>query len=161
MGTEEHKGDERSKAAHALLKEQPINFVGNMEARDVLTGDYDVVVTDGFAGNVLIKSVEGTAKMVMSQVKKAMFSSFKAKLGALMMKKSLKGLKTKMDYHAYGGAAFLGVKKIVVKTHGSSNEVSTKASIANIIRMHEHHIIEDITSGITQNVGAETENKSE
>lgn len=161
VGTEEHKGDERSKAAHALLKEQPINFVGNMEARDILTGDYDVVVTDGFAGNVLIKSVEGTAKMVMSQVKKAMFSSFKAKLGALMMKKSLKGLKTKMDYHAYGGAAFLGVKKIVVKTHGSSNEVSTKASIANIIRMHEHHIIEDITSGITQNAGAETENKSE
>ena len=161
VGTEEHKGDERSKAAHALLKEQPINFVGNMEARDVLTGDYDVVVSDGFSGNVLIKSVEGTAKMVMGQLKKAMFSSVKSKLGALMMKKSLKGLKSKMDYHAYGGAAFLGVKKIVVKTHGSSNEVSTKASVANIIRLHEHHIIEDITAGITAEVSANAESKSE
>ncbi len=144
-----------------MLKEQPINFVGNMEARDVLTGDYDVVVSDGFSGNVLIKSVEGTAKMVMGQLKKAMFSSVKSKLGALMMKKSLKGLKSKMDYHAYGGAAFLGVKKIVVKTHGSSNEVSTKASVANIIKLHEHHIIEDITAGITAEVSASTESKSE
>ena len=148
VGTEEHKGDERSRATYALLKELPINFVGNMEARDVLTGDYDVIVSDGFAGNVLIKSVEGTAKMVMSQLKKAMLSSLTSKLGALMMKKSLKSLKTKMDYHAYGGAAFLGVKKIVVKTHGSSNEVSTKASIYNIIRMHEHHIIDDIRTGL-------------
>ncbi|MCH5165135.1 MAG: phosphate acyltransferase PlsX [Clostridiales bacterium] len=155
VGTEEHKGDERSKATHALLKQSSLNFVGNMEARDVLTGDYDVIVSDGFSGNVLIKSVEGTAKMVMSQLKKAMLSSTKAKIGALMMKKSLKSLKTKMDYHAYGGAAFLGVKKIVVKTHGSSNEVSTKASIYNIIRMYENHIIEDIKAGMAATESAD------
>lgn len=150
VGTEEHKGDERSKATHALLKESNLNFVGNMEARDVLTGDYDVVVTDGFAGNVLIKGVEGAAKMVMSELKQAMFSSFKSKIGALLLKKSLYKMKNKMDYHAYGGAAFLGVKKIVVKTHGSSNEVSTKASVRNIIRMHENHILDDIKREIGQ-----------
>ncbi len=159
VGTEEHKGDERSKAAYALLKGSTLDFAGNMEARDVLTGEYDVIVSDGFSGNVLIKSVEGTAKMVMGQLKQAMLSSFRSKMGALMMKSSLKSLKTKMDYHAYGGAAFLGVKKLVVKTHGSSNEVSTKASIRNIIRMHEQNIIKNITDGMTQNVG--TEDKSE
>lgn len=149
VGTEDHKGDERTRATHALLKESGLNFVGNMEARDALTGDYDIIVTDGFAGNVLVKSVEGTAKMVMGQLKKALFSSFKAKLGALMVKKSLGSLKTKMDYHRYGGGAFLGVKKLVVKTHGSSNEISTKASINNIIRMHEHHILDDISAGVS------------
>lgn len=143
-GTEYDKGDERTKAVHELLKQMPINFAGNMEARDALTGDYDIIIADGFAGNVLLKAIEGTAKMVMGQVKKAMFSSLKSKIGALLMKKSLYSLKTKLDYHAYGGAAFLGVKKLVVKTHGSSNEVSTKASVANIIKMHENHILEDI-----------------
>lgn len=148
VGTEDHKGDERTKAAYALLKQSSLNFLGNMEARDALTGDYDIIISDGFAGNVLIKSVEGTAKMVMGQLKQGMMSSFKSKLGALLMKKSLIGMKKKMDYHAYGGAAFLGVKKIVVKTHGSSNEVSAKASVRNVIRMHENDIIESIKTGM-------------
>ncbi|MBD5131624.1 MAG: phosphate acyltransferase PlsX [Clostridiales bacterium] len=156
VGTEDHKGDERSKATHALLKETDLNFVGNMEARDALTGNYDVIVTDGFAGNVLIKSIEGTAKMVMSELKKAMYSSVKSKIGALLLKKSLYAMKDKMNYHAYGGAAFLGVKKPVIKTHGSSNEVSTKASIRNIIRMHEHHIIDDITAGVAAEQAQQT-----
>lgn len=150
VGTEDHKGDERTRAVHALLKEMPLNFVGNMEARDALTGDYDIIVTDGFAGNVLIKAIEGTAKMVMGQVKKAMFSSLKSKIGALLMKKSLYSLKGKMDYHTYGGAAFLGVKKLVIKTHGSSNEISTLASIKNLIKIYENNIIDDITRGMAQ-----------
>ena len=133
-----------------MLKETSLNFVGNMEARDALTGDYDVIVTDGFAGNVLIKAVEGTAKMVMGEVKKAMFSSLKSKIGALLMKKSLYKLKGRMDYHAYGGVVFLGVKKLVLKTHGSSNEVSTKASVANLIKMYEHNIIDDISKGMAE-----------
>lgn len=155
VGTEDHKGDERSRATYALLKELPLNFVGNMEARDALSGDYDIIVCDGFNGNVLVKSVEGTAKMVMSEMKKVMLSSLKSKIGALLMKKSLKKLKSKMDYHAYGGAAFLGVKKPVVKTHGSSNEVSTKASVRNIIRMHEHNIVDNIRDGMAREVEAE------
>lgn len=151
VGSEDHKGDERSKATFALLKQNAeLNFAGNVEARDALTGDYDIIITDGFSGNVLIKSVEGTAKLVMSKLKEAMLSSTKAKIGALFMKKAVYGLKDKMDYHAYGGAAFLGVKKIVVKTHGSSNEVSTKASIRNIIRMYKNNIVESIKSGMAE-----------
>lgn len=160
VGSEDHKGDERSKATFALLKQNAdLNFVGNVEARDALTGEYDIIITDGFAGNVLIKSVEGTAKLVMSKLKEAMLSSTKAKIGALFMKKAVYGLKDKMDYHAYGGAAFLGVKKIVVKTHGSSNEVSTKASIRNIIRMYQNNIIDSIKNGMA--VEPDTESAGE
>lgn len=148
VGTEDKKGDERTKAAFSLLKDLPIDFVGNMEARDALSGEYDVVVCDGFSGNVLLKSTEGTAKLVVGMLKQSIMSSASAKIGALFMKKALKSLKSKMDYHAYGGAPFLGVKKLVVKTHGSSNEVSTSVSIANIIKMHRGNILEDIKSGI-------------
>lgn len=159
VGTENKKGDERTKAAFELIKDLPINFVGNMEARYALTGDYDVIVSDGFAGNVLIKSIEGTAKMVMGQVKGAIKSSTRSKIGALFMKKELKGLKSKMDYHVYGGAAFLGVNKLVVKTHGSSNEVSTAASINNVIKMHEHDLIGEINRAVADyNASVETAN---
>ncbi|MDE6201002.1 MAG: phosphate acyltransferase PlsX [Clostridiales bacterium] len=160
VGAEDHKGDERSKATFALLKQNAdLNFVGNVEARYALTGDYDIIITDGFAGNVLIKSVEGTAKMVMTELKNAMMSSLKSKIGALLLKKSVYKLKDRMDYHAYGGAAFLGVKKIVVKTHGSSNEVSTKASIRNIIRVYQNNIIDKIKQGIS--VEPDVESKGE
>ncbi|MCH5162517.1 MAG: phosphate acyltransferase PlsX [Clostridiales bacterium] len=148
-GAEDKKGDERTKAAFPLIKALPINFVGNMEARYAMSGDYDIIVCDGFAGNVLVKSVEGTAKTVMKLVKQAMTSSFKAKMGALLLKKSITALKDKMDYHAYGGAAFLGLNKPVIKTHGSSNEVSTAASVNNLIRMHEHNTVEEIRIGIS------------
>lgn len=154
VGPEEKKGDERTRAAHALLKELPINFVGNLEARYAISGDYDVVVSDGFSGNILVKSTEGTAKMVMKLLKSALTSSLSSKIGALLMKKSLKSLKKKMDYHAYGGAPFLGVKKLVIKTHGSSNEVSTAASINNIILMHERNIISEIETGLAAFNGA-------
>lgn len=157
VGTEDKKGDERTRAAHALIKELPINFVGNMEARDTLTGEYDVVVCDGFSGNVLIKSTEGTAKMVTGKLKENIKSSFSAKIGALFMRKALKKLKTNMDYHKYGGAPFLGVKKIVVKTHGSSNEVSTKASIGSVISLHENHVLAEIEKGIAATIGKKEE----
>lgn len=156
-GTEEKKGDERTRAAHELLKQLPINFVGNLEARDVVSGNYDLIVSDGFSGNILVKSTEGTAKMVMTLLKGALMSSFKAKLGALLVKSSLNELKTSMNYHSYGGAAFLGVKKLVVKTHGSSNEVSTAASIDNIIRMHESNIISEIERELERTASTESE----
>ncbi|MDE7405715.1 MAG: phosphate acyltransferase PlsX [Clostridiales bacterium] len=157
VGSEDHKGDERSKATFALLKQNAdLNFVGNVEARYALTGDYDIIITDGFAGNVLIKSVEGTAKLVMTELKSAMMSSLKSKIGALLLKKSVYKLKDRMDYHAYGGAAFLGVKKIVVKTHGSSNEVSTKASIRNIIRVYQNNIIDKIKQGLAVDTNTES-----
>lgn len=147
-GAEDRKGDERTKAAFPLIKELPINFIGNIEARYAISGEYDIVVADGFAGNVLVKSVEGTAKVVMKLVKEAMTSSFKSKLGALLLKKSVYSLRDRMDYHAYGGAAFLGLKKPVIKAHGSSNEVSSAASVNNVIRMYEHNVVEEIKNGI-------------
>lgn len=149
VGTEDKKGDERTKAAHALIKELPLNFAGNMEARDTLSGRYDVIVCDGFSGNVLVKSTEGTAMTVMKLVKGAVKSSLKSKIGALFLKKALYEVKDKMNYHAYGGAAFLGVKKIVVKGHGSTNEVSTVASINRIISLHENHITESIAKELS------------
>lgn len=162
VGSEEHKGDERSKATLALLKQnEELNFAGNVEARYVMSGDYDIIITDGFSGNVLLKSMEGTAKLIMNKLKEAMLSSAKAKIGALLLKKSIYRLKDKIDYHRYGGAAFLGVKKIVVKTHGLSNEISTKASIRNIIRMHQKHIIDDIKNGMAAEMQAATESASE
>ncbi len=149
VGTEEKKGDERTRAAYALIKDLPINFLGNMEARDTLTGKYDIIVCDGFSGNVLIKSTEGTAKMVMGKVKQAVKSSLRSKIGALFLKKSLYALKSSMDYHVYGGAPFLGIKKLVVKGHGSTNEVSVIASIERIISLHEHNVLDDIKSSIS------------
>lgn len=151
VGAEDHKGDERSKATFALLKANPdLDFAGNVEARYAMTGDYDILVTDGFSGNVFLKTMEGTAKLILTELKNSLYSSTKAKIGALLAKGALKKLKTRLDYHAYGGAAFLGVKKIVVKTHGSSNEVSTKASIRNIIRMHENNILQSIKDGMAE-----------
>ncbi len=152
VGTEEKKGDERTKAAHALIKELPINFVGNVEARDALSGDCDVIVCDGFSGNVLVKSIEGTAKFVMTKLKEAIMGSASAKIGALFMKKAFNTVKSNMDYHKYGGAAFLGVKKLVIKTHGSSNELSTKASIDRIVSLYENKVIEGIKDGIVSTV---------
>ena len=161
VGTEEKKGDERTRAAYALIKNLPINFLGNMEARDTLTGKYDIIVCDGFSGNVLIKSTEGTAKMVMGKVKQAVKSSLRSKIGALFLKKALYSLKSSMDYHSYGGAPFLGVKKLVVKGHGSTNEVSIIASINRIISLHEHNVLGEIKTTIGEyadSVKAQAEN---
>lgn len=152
VGTEDKKGDERTKAAHALIKELPVNFVGNIEARDALSGDYDVIVCDGFSGNVLIKSVEGTAKFVMTKLKEAIMGSASAKVGYLFMKKAFNSLRSDMDYHKYGGAAFLGVKKAVIKTHGSSNELSVKASVDRVVSLYESNIIDGIRDGIASTV---------
>ncbi|MCI8412721.1 MAG: phosphate acyltransferase PlsX [Clostridia bacterium] len=129
VGVEDHKGNELTKAVFAMLEELPINFAGNMEARDALTGEYDVIVTDGFAGNVLLKSVEGTAQMVMSMLKQAIMQSASAKFGTLFMKKAFSSLKSSMDYQQFGGAPFLGVEKVIVKAHGASNPKAITAAL--------------------------------
>ena len=144
VGDEDKKGNELTHEAFKLLKNQPINFVGNMEARYALTGNYDVLVCDGFVGNVLLKSIEGTAGMVMKKVKQAIYSSFWAKLGALFMKKQLKELKYSMDYTQNGGAVFLGVKKVVVKGHGASTPVSVKCCIMQAKSLAEKKLVENI-----------------
>lgn len=148
VGAEDKKGNELTHEVFARLKEQPINFVGNMEARYALSGDYDVLVCDGFVGNVLLKSIEGTASMVTKMLKKEILASFSAKIGAVFMKKALGNLKTSMDYHAFGGAAFLGIEKILIKSHGSSNAKSITASIEQVLKMNELKLIETIKSSL-------------
>lgn len=148
VGVEDSKGNALVKEAHELLKVAPINFLGNMEARDAVSGDYDVIVCDGFAGNVLLKSIEGTASMVLGKLKEAIMSSTSAKIGSLFMKKSFKKLKSSMDYHALGGAPFLGLQKILVKAHGSSNALSIKSTLEQVYKMASANMIASVKSDL-------------
>ncbi len=147
-GVEDKKGNELCKEVFARLKKLPINFVGNMEAREALSGDYDVLVCDGFVGNVLLKSVEGVAHMVIRVFKNAIMESGMAKIGALFMKKAFSKVKNKMDYQQKGGAPLLGVEKIVVKSHGASNSDAIQVSIKQVLKMHEGKLIDNIKSGL-------------
>ena len=159
VGVEDKKGNELTHEVFARLKQLPLNFVGNMEARDALSGEYDVLVCDGFVGNVLLKSIEGTASMVMKTMKKEVMSSFSAKIGALLMKKALGNLKSAMDYHAFGGAAFLGVEKILIKSHGSSNAKSVTACVKQVLDLNELKLVESIRSAVVpEGVGETVEN---
>lgn len=129
-GTEDEKGNALNHEVFPLLKSSPeINFVGNCEARDILSGKYDVIVADGFSGNVAIKSIEGGVLTVLKSLKQEIKSSLKNKIGALLLKKSFKKLKNKLDYNKTGGAFFIGVEKVVVKAHGSSDRVAIKAAV--------------------------------
>ena len=130
-GAEEHKGTPMHQEAYKLLsKAEGLNFVGNVEGSGVLTGEVDVVVSDGFSGNILLKSIEGTAKFVMKMMKEVLTSNLKNKLAALVIKKDMGALKDKMDPNNVGGTALLGVSKPVIKAHGSS----TAPAIVNAIK---------------------------
>jgi len=124
VGTEDQKGSELVKEAFNLLSDAPINFVGNVEARDLMDGVADVVVTDGFSGNIALKSIEGTAMAIFSMLKESFMKSTKTKLAALALKKEFKGLKNQLDYSEYGGAGLFGLSAPVIKAHGSSNDLA-------------------------------------
>lgn len=140
IGTEDAKGKELTKEAFALLKQLPINFVGNMEARELISGKYDVIVSDGFSGNVALKSTEGAALFVLNSLKDAIKASTKAKVGALFMKDVFKKLKSRLDYHQYGGSLFLGCKKNILKAHGDSDEHSFYNCIKQAIQISKTDI---------------------
>jgi glycerol-3-phosphate acyltransferase PlsX len=144
IGTEEKKGNELTKSAYSLLKEANINFIGNVEARDLLEGAADVVVTDGFTGNMVLKTIEGTAMSVFSMLKSALTSSVKSKLAAAVLKPDLKVLKNKMDYSEYGGAGLFGLKAPVIKAHGSSDG----NAIYNAIRQAREMAANDVAGTI-------------
>lgn len=149
VGTEDHKGDVRSKETFELLKaNKKINFVGNMEARDLMTGDYDLVVTDGFAGNVLLKSAEGAVKCLLKTMKKEIKASFLSKIGTIFMGKTFKKLKKTFSTSAYGGAVLLGCKKLVVKAHGNSNQVSICVCINQMYNMAKGKLINKISHNL-------------
>ncbi len=148
IGVEDKKGNQFSHECFELLKSAPINFVGNMEARDFLSGKYDIVVADGFDGNILLKSVEGTASMVLGEIKKGIQNSFMAKIGALFMKRTFKNLKNTFNTSNYGGAAFLGVKKLIVKGHGASDALAFEKSILQVKTLANFNLCKSIETQV-------------
>lgn len=156
-GTEDEKGNALNHEVFPVLKSmKTINFVGNIEARDILSGDIDVVVTDGFSGNVALKSMEGTVNTIFSALKEEIYSSVKGKIGGLLLKKSFKNLKGRLDYNKKGGALFLGVNKTVIKAHGSSKRLAIKNAILQAVsysnfdisnKIHESLEVEQLKFG--------------
>jgi len=129
IGEEEVKGNELTKTTHNLLKQMDINFIGNVEGRDVYIGEADLIVTDGFTGNVTLKVTEGVVDVMLSMLKREIMSNLLAKIGFFFLKSSLKRIKKKLDYAEYGGALLLGVNGIVIIGHGSSNVKAIKNAI--------------------------------
>ncbi len=149
-GVEDHKGNEQIHQTFELLKnEKEINFVGNMEAREMFSGDYDVLVCDGFTGNVAMKAAEGTLNTFTSVLKSEVKSAgLGAKIGALLMKKVFKKLKKRLNYTEVGGSPFLGIDKILVKSHGSSKAKTIYSCVLQIIDIHKSKYIEKMREGI-------------
>lgn len=147
-GTEPHKGSKVTQEAYQLLKaDAKLNFVGNVEANAVLKNAADVIVADGFLGNTLLKSIEGTASAIMHLLKDTIMSSgFGGKLGALLLKPSFLQLKSKMNQAKYGGAVLLGVKAPVVKAHGASDGKTVYYTLAQIRQMLEKKMIPDFVA---------------
>ncbi|MCR5410508.1 MAG: phosphate acyltransferase PlsX [Lachnospiraceae bacterium] len=141
IGTEEEKGNALVKETYPLLKAcTDINFVGSIEARDIPQGGADVIVCDAFAGNVALKMYEGVAKVLLSKIKEVMMSSTKTKIGAMLIKDRLKECLKEFDATQYGGAPLLGLKGLVVKTHGSAKAVEVKNSVIQCITFKEQDV---------------------
>ncbi|MBP5662364.1 MAG: phosphate acyltransferase PlsX [Clostridia bacterium] len=148
VGTEDTKGNEATKEAFRLIKEQDlVNFIGNAEGRD-LVDKVDVMVADGFAGNLMLKAMEGFGSYIFSIMKKGFTASLRMKLGALLLKPALKDLKRKLDANAYGGAPLLGVEGVVIKAHGSSKGENIVVAVDQAIKM----VNADIVGTIKQNI---------
>ena len=141
-GTEEHKGDPlRQETYKYMSRMEGIEFIGNVEGRDIMTGDCDVVVADGFSGNVALKSMEGCGKLVLGVMKKEFTSSFSSKLGYLFMRKAIKRMRGQLDFDKTGGALLLGLKKPVIKSHGSSKPETIKNSIINAANIYRGKLV--------------------
>lgn len=150
-GTEECKGTELQQEAYKLLKENKnINFIGNIEGREAPLGGSDVVVTDGFTGNVALKTAEGWGKMFSTSLKEMLTKNLKTKLGALMLMEQINGFRKKMDYTEYGGAPLLGISKPVIKAHGSSNAKAFKNAIKQAKTFAQSGMIHVIEKSLIQ-----------
>ena len=147
VGTEEHKGDSLRQETYLLLKDTPsINFIGNVEGRDIPLDGADVVVCDGFTGNMILKTYEGVAMALMKKIKGVFMKNMKTKLAALVVRNDMKELKKSMDYDEVGGAPVLGCAKPVFKAHGSAKAKTMK----NAIRVTIDYVKNDVISSITE-----------
>ncbi len=150
IGTEDTKGGELQTEAYKLLSEAPVNFVGNIESREMPKGVCDAVITDGFTGNIALKLIEGTATTFFKLVKGALYKNIFNKLAALVIKKDLYALKSIMDSTEVGGAPLLGVKGTVIKAHGSSNAKAFKNAIKQAVIYTENGVVEKISADLSK-----------
>lgn len=150
IGVEEKKGNELTKEAYGLLKETNINFIGNVEARDINSGNADIIVCDGFTGNIILKVTEGVGLFLFDALKETINSSTKAKLGGLMLKSSLKDFKKRFDSAEVGGAPLLGINGGIIKAHGNSNSLAIVNAIKQGIAFQEKDINNKIFNKIVE-----------
>ena len=150
IGAEECKGDKLRVDTYELLKSAPINFVGNIEARDIPLGGADVVVADGFTGNIILKCVEGMGKLMSNSLKRIFYKNTATKLAAGLCMGSIKDFKAKMDYTEYGGAPLMGIAKPVIKAHGSSNAKAFTNAIRQAKFYIESEAIDEIKNKMTE-----------
>ncbi|MEP6636038.1 MAG: phosphate acyltransferase PlsX [Acidobacteriota bacterium] len=151
IGEEEAKGNDLTKEAFPLLREMSsLNFVGNVEGRDLFSGAVDVIVTDGFTGNVMLKLSEGLTDAMLSMIKRELTASAVTKAGAMLAKPAFRNIKKRLDYSEYGGAPLLGVRQIVVIGHGSSNSRAIRNAIRSVKEFSENRASERIEKGIAE-----------
>lgn len=156
VGAEEEKGNALVKETFPLLKNcNEINFIGSIEAREIPSGYADVIVCEAFVGNVILKLYEGLAATLMGEIKKGMMSTLRSKIGALLVKPALKGTLKELDSSKYGGAPMLGLKGLVVKSHGNSKSDEIRNSILQCIAFKEQNINDKIKDSISVNTGNE------
>lgn len=148
VGVEEHKGNKLTKETYALLKESKLNFVGNVESRDLFTGKVNILLADGFDGNIAIKTAEGVLKLMGSQIKSTIYKSTKNKIAGALLKNDLKTMTNKFSSDEVGGAPLLGVKSYVYKAHGNTNDLAFSNAILGLMNYIERNTIEKIEGEI-------------
>jgi glycerol-3-phosphate acyltransferase PlsX len=150
IGAEAEKGNALAKAAYPLMEKAPFNFVGNIEGRDITADMADVVVCDGFSGNLILKFMEGVAGTLLGMIKQEIMADTRSKLGGMLAKPAFKRVKKTMDYTEVGGAPLLGVKGVVVKAHGSSNAHAFACAIDQCRKMIEGRVAETIAEQVAE-----------
>jgi glycerol-3-phosphate acyltransferase PlsX len=148
IGEEPEKGNQLTLEAHDLLAQSELDFAGNTEGRDLLSGAADVVVTDGFTGNVALKTIEGTARVVGEYLKRALYSSTRAKLGGLLAKSALDGMKKRMDWREVGGAPLLGVNGVGLISHGRSDALAIENAIRRAADAARAHFTDELAHAV-------------
>ncbi|AQL56334.1 phosphate acyltransferase PlsX [Abyssicoccus albus] len=150
IGTEEKKGTDLTKETHQRLKETDLNYIGYVESRSILKDSADVVVTDGFTGNMVLKSIEGTASFMMDVIKESMMQNIIRKFSALSLKHAFKDVKKTLDYTEYGGAILLGLDGTLVKAHGSSNEKAIYSGLRQCYQLTQNEVTQKIKYSILE-----------
>ena len=148
IGAEAEKGNALAKETYPLMEKAPYNFIGNVEAREITNDQADVLVCDGFSGNIVLKFMEGVAGTLMGIIKREMYADLRGKIGGLICKPAFKRVKKTMDYTEVGGAPLLGVQGAVIKAHGSSNGHALACAIAQCIKMIDGKVVDIITEGL-------------